>query len=99
MRLRIADRGSRIITTVLSASVYGLLSFARASFRRIRNPRVPIHNSMLLATMFMFACANGANPPEPAVEKTPAHKSDQGDKSDKAKTTTAFDGQRAFNHV
>ena len=66
----------------------------------IRNPQSAIRNpALLLATTFMLACANGGNPAKPAVENSPAHKADQGDKSDKAKKTTAFDGERAFNHV
>ncbi len=69
------------------------LRIADCGLRVIRNPM------LLLATMFMFACANGANPSKPAVENSPAHRADQGDKTDKAKKTTAFDGERAFNHV
>jgi len=68
----------------------------------IRNPQSAIRNpTLLLAAVFTFACANGANPTKPAVENTPAHKaeSDQTKGADKAKTTTAFDGERAFNHV
>src|SRR5262245_31021086 len=99
MRLRIADCGLRIITTVISATKYGLLCFEQASIMRIRNPSALIRNSILLATTFMFGCANGANPAEPAAENPPAHKADQGEKAEQAKMTTAFDGERAFNHV
>ena len=63
----------------------------------IRNPRVPIRNLALsLVAALTLACANGANP---AVENSPAEKADQGDRTDKDKKTTPFDGDRAFNHV
>src|SRR5262249_58578715 len=71
----------------------------------IRNSRVPIPNRIIrnlalsLSAAFTLACANVANPAKPAAENTPAPKADQGGEADKAKKTTAFDGERAFNHV
>jgi Zn-dependent M28 family amino/carboxypeptidase len=52
----------------------------------------------LLIASLVFACANGAGSSKPAVENTPAQKTGAGG-DDKTKTTTAFDGERAFNHV
>jgi hypothetical protein len=61
-----------------------------------RTPHSVIRNSALsFAIAFTFACANGSSPSKPTVENTPAQKAE----SDKAKMTTAFDGERAFNHV
>lgn len=56
---------------------------------------------LLLAASFTFACADGSSSPKPAVEPAPAQKaeSNQSERADKSKTTTAFDGERAFNHV
>ena len=82
MRLRIADFGLRI-------SDCGLRNFRPRSV--IRNPL------LLLATAFMFACANGANSDKPTAENTPAANANQN--ADKVKTTTDFDGERAYNHV
>jgi len=71
----------------------------------IRNPQSVIRNpTLLLAVIFTFACANGADPAKPAVENAPARKAESDQtkevkEADKAKTTTAFDGERAFNHV
>jgi len=64
-----------------------------------RIPHSAFRNSILLAATFLFGCANGANPSEPAVENPPAHNSGQSDKAGQAEKTTAFDGERAFNHV
>ncbi|MGE0127832.1 MAG: M28 family peptidase [Blastocatellales bacterium] len=65
----------------------------------IRNPQSAIRNSALsLITAFTFACADGSSPSKPAVENTPAHKIESG-QSNGTKKTTAFDGERAFNHV
>jgi hypothetical protein len=71
------------------------------SERRLRNPQSAIRNPMLLlAAIFMFACANGANSSKPEIQQTPVAQGDKADKSaDKSKTATAFDGERAFNHV
>jgi glutaminyl-peptide cyclotransferase len=53
--------------------------------RRIRNP--VIRNLALLAiAALLLACADGSSSSKPETE-------------DKAKTTTAFDGERAFNHT
>jgi Zn-dependent M28 family amino/carboxypeptidase len=46
----------------------------------------------------MFACANDAGSSKPSVENTPAQKAGAVGE-DKTKKTTAFDGERAFNHV
>jgi glutaminyl-peptide cyclotransferase len=54
--------------------------------------------SLLIAASLLFACANGASSSKPAVENTPAPKTGA-EGEDKTKKTTAFDGERAFNHV
>jgi len=72
------------------------------SIRNHPQAMAAIRNStLLLAAAFTLACANGANPANPAAETTPVHKaeSDQTKGADKSKKTTAFDGERAFNHV
>jgi Zn-dependent M28 family amino/carboxypeptidase len=46
----------------------------------------------------MFACANDAGSSKQAVENTPAQNAGAGG-GDKTKRTTAFDSERAFNHV
>jgi glutaminyl-peptide cyclotransferase len=52
----------------------------------IRNPIL-----LLIIAALMLACADGASSLKPAAEKP--------ENEDKAQTTTAFDGERAFNHV
>src|SRR5262245_52269192 len=70
----------------------------------IRNPQSAIKKSaarnlaLLIAASLLFACANGASSSKPAVENTPAPKTGA-EGEDKTKKTTAFDGERAFNHV
>jgi len=51
----------------------------------------------LLIAALLFACADDASSVKPSVETTPVLKPDA-EKEDKTKTT-AFDGERAFNHV
>jgi len=61
----------------------------------IRNP------ILLIIAALMLACADGASSSRPAVENTPAPTAgaEKPETEDKTKTTTAFDGERAFNHV
>jgi hypothetical protein len=67
----------------------------------IRNPQSAIKKSairnlaLLIAALLLFACANGAGSSKPAVENTPVGAGGE----DKTKKTTAFEGDRAFNHV
>ncbi len=58
----------------------------------IRNLALPVAAAMALA------CADGAGSSKPAVENAPAQKAGV-EKDEDAKKTTAFDGERAFNHV
>jgi Zn-dependent M28 family amino/carboxypeptidase len=48
---------------------------------------------LLFIVAFTLACSNSANSAKPAVESSPAPPAEQ------SKETTAFDGERAFNHV
>jgi glutaminyl-peptide cyclotransferase len=70
----------------------------------IRNPQSAIKKSairnltLLIVASLLFACANGAGSSKPAVENTPAPKTGA-EGEEKTKKTTAFDGERAFNHV
>jgi len=70
----------------------------------IRNPQSAIRNQvirnqvLLVIVALMLACADGASSSKPTVENTPAQKTGA-ENEDKTKTTTAFDGERAFNHV
>src|SRR5262245_25980073 len=64
----------------------------------IRNPQSAIRNlALLVAAALTLACADGAGSSKPSVENTPVPKTGA-EKEDKTKTT-AFDGERAFNHV
>src|SRR5262249_19212877 len=78
-------------------------SAIRKNMFSIRNPQSAIRNqvirnpALLIAAALMLACADGASSSKPAVENTPAQKAGA-EKEDKTKTT-AFDGERAFNHV
>ena len=110
MRLRIADCGfaeqdPRSTIRNQESHVFDPQSAIREVMFSIRNSRVPIPNRIIrnlalsLTAAFTLACANVANPAKPAAENTPAPKADQGGEADKAKKTTAFDGERAFNHV
>jgi Zn-dependent M28 family amino/carboxypeptidase len=64
----------------------------------IRNPQSAIRNlALLVAAGLTLACADGASSSKPSVENTPAQRAGA-EKEDKTKTT-AFDGERAFNHV
>jgi len=69
----------------------------------IRNPQSAIKKSairnlaLLVAAGLTLACAEGANSSKPSVENTAAQKAGA-EKEDKLKAT-AFDGERAFNHV
>ncbi|HEU0177327.1 MAG TPA: M28 family peptidase [Blastocatellia bacterium] len=73
----------------------------------IRNPQSAIRNQvirnqmLLVVAALMLACADGAGSSKPAGEYTPAQKAgaEKPENEDKTKTTTAFDGERAFNHV
>jgi Zn-dependent M28 family amino/carboxypeptidase len=50
------------------------------------------------AASFTLACADASNSSKPAIESAPAQKAEP-NQADKLKMTTAFDGERAFNHV
>ena len=50
--------------------------------------------AIFIAAVLLFACESGSTASKPTVEATPATKSE----ADKPKTT-AFDAERAFNHV
>jgi hypothetical protein len=77
-----------------------LLTRAVLYHSAFRVPQSAIRNlAMSLAAAFTLACANGSNPAKPEVENSPAHKAEQVDKADRSKKTTAFEGERAFNHV
>src|SRR5262245_52317816 len=68
-----------------------LKRYSRIIKSAIRNP------ILLIVAALILACADGANSSKPSVENTPVLKTDA-EKEDKTKTT-AFDGERAFNHV
>src|SRR5262245_20861448 len=58
----------------------------------IRNPQSAIRKlGLLIAAALMLACADGAGSSRPTAEN-PVNE-------DKPAATTAFDGERAFNHV
>ena len=64
----------------------------------IRNPQSAIRNlALFVAAALTLACADGAGSSKPPVENTPVSRTGA-EKEDKTKTT-AFDGERAFNHV
>jgi glutaminyl-peptide cyclotransferase len=50
-----------------------------------------LHSILFIVVALMLACADDASSSRPAAEKS--------ENEDKAKATTAFDGERAFNHV
>jgi glutaminyl-peptide cyclotransferase len=54
--------------------------------------------AMIISAAIMLACADDASSSRPAAENSPAPATGSGNE-DKTKTTTAFDGERAFNHV
>src|SRR5262245_31065107 len=99
MRLRIANCGSRIAdcwlwTVVCKFAFRNVASAFRIPHSAFRNP------ALLIVAALMFACANGANSSKPETQQTPVAQGDKADKSaDKSKSATAFDGERAFNHV
>jgi glutaminyl-peptide cyclotransferase len=70
----------------------------------IRNLQPAIRNQvirnpvLLIIAALMLACADGASSPRAAVENTPTPTAGA-EKEDKSRATTAFDGDRAFNHV
>ena len=99
MKLRIADHsiadcGLRIAdllnTTCNLQPTIKIVTFS------IRNRM--IHNlALFVAALLLFACADGAGSSKPPVENTPV--SSTGAKKEDNWNTTAFDGDRAFNHV
>ena len=115
MRLRIADHsiadcGLRIAdllntTRNLHSTIKGVMfsirnpqSATRKVMFSIRNLQSAIRNlALLIAALLLFACADGAGSSKPPVENTPVSRTGD-EKEDNAKTT-AFDGERAFNHV
>jgi hypothetical protein len=63
----------------------------------IRNPQSAIRNlGLLIIAGLMLACADGSGSSKQASENTPAP---AGAAANGEKTTTPFDGERAFNHV
>src|SRR5215510_8635399 len=64
---------------------------------RLRIADCKLRIAGLLIALLLFACADGAGSSKPSVENAPAPTVGAG-KEDKTKTT-AFDGERAFNHV
>jgi len=64
--------------------------------------RAAIRNmALLIIAALMLACADSAGSTKTAVENTPAPSTgaEKSGNDDKTKTTTAFDCERAFNHV
>jgi glutaminyl-peptide cyclotransferase len=108
MRLRIADHsiadcGLRIAdllntTRNLQSTTKGVMFSIRNPQSAIRKVMFSIRNlALLVAAVLTLACADGAGSSKPPVENTPVSRTGA-EKEDKAKTT-AFDGERAFNHV
>src|SRR5262249_984571 len=112
MRLRIVDspiegcgftdRNSQSVTREAMFSIRDPQSWRRAIREvmfSIRGPQFAIRNlGLLVIAALMLACADGASSSRPAVENPPAPTAGA-EKEDKTKATTAFDGERAFNHV
>src|SRR5262249_25083490 len=107
VRLRIADCGLRICRP--QSTIYNWAGRNQAkisknmfSIRNYSQSRAAIRNmGLLIIAMLMLACADSASSSKNSVESAPAPVAgaEKSGNDDKTKTTTAFDGERAFNHV